>query len=107
MQAFAITTGYVSPNAMADQALQRVLPLVTTAGVEATVVEEFEQFRRDLGGEGDCVAVVGPDGTCLYSSTAENFDAETGSDGGVARLQVQIVGALGLASPEDVTMGDA
>lgn len=91
---------------MADQALQRVLPLVTTAGVDSTVVEDFERFRRDIGGAGDCVAVVGPDGTCLWSSV-EDVDAETISDAGVARMRVQIVEALTPAVTGDVMMGDA
>ena len=97
LQALAITSGYVSPNAMSDQALQRMLPLVTTACVDATIVEDFERFRRDVGGPEGCLAVIAPDGTCLWSS-ADSF-ANIATDEDVMSLQWQIVNALTVEDP--------
>lgn len=62
-----MTAGYLNPNSTADQSLSRILPLTTTAGLEGTVAEEFEAFRRDLGPE-DCVAVINASGHSIWTS---------------------------------------
>ena len=67
LQALAVTAGYLSPNAMADRTQSRMVPMTTTAGLEGTVAEDFEAFRRELG-EGDCIAVVSAAGECVWTS---------------------------------------
>jgi hypothetical protein len=88
---------------MSDQALQRVLPLATTACVDAVVVEEFESFRRELGGPEGCIAVISPDGTCVWSST-ESFSADACRNLDVNGFHGQILNALGGDSAGDVPM---
>lgn len=64
-----MTAGYIDPNATPDQKLSRILPLTTTSGLQGSVAEDFEAFRRDLG-PGDCVAVISAAGECIWTSHA-------------------------------------
>ncbi|KAK5173380.1 uncharacterized protein LTR77_002061 [Saxophila tyrrhenica] len=105
LQALAVTAGYVNPNATPDRALLRELPLITTACVDGTVVEEFEAFRREVGGPEGCIAVISPDGTCVWSS-AEALPGGVNSDGDVEELRRQMLGVLGGGRGGDVAMGE-
>lgn len=101
LQALAITAGYVSPNSASDQSLLRILPLVTTACVEVTVVEEFAQFRREIGGPEGCIAVLNAYGTCVWSSSEA-----MGSEDDLQTLQRALTDVLTSSDDADVTMDD-
>ena len=78
---------------------------MTTACVEVTVVEEFEQFRRDVGGPEGCLAVVDPSGTCVWNST-ESFGARVETNDDLLALEQALVGAVSGSNAGDVPMGD-
>ena len=105
LQALAITTGYLSPNAVADQSLLTVLPLVTTACVEVSVVEEYEQFRRNVGGPEGALAVVDAFSNCIWTSTEFLANRSAINDGMVdlPSLEASITEALG-GKQDDVVM---
>lgn len=90
---------------MSDQNLLRTLPLVTTACVEVTVVEEFEHFRRDVGGPEGCLTVIDPNGACVWNST-ESFGAQVSSNEDLVSLQQALVGVVSSGNAGDVSMGD-
>ena len=90
---------------MSDQHLLRALPLVTTASVEVTVVEEFENFRGDVGGSEDCLTVIDFRGACVWNST-ESFGSGVSTNEDLVMLQHQLVGALDSGNAGDVSMGD-
>lgn len=57
---------------------------MTTTCVDAAIVAELEGFRRAVGGEEEeCIAVVDPDGQCVWTST-EVLDRRA-TDGGAFR----------------------
>lgn len=103
LQALALTAGYLPPNATPDRTLSRLLPLTTTAGLEASVAEAFERFRRALG-PGECIAVVDAAGTCTWTSreVSSVIDMERGLVGTVARW----TGSVGDGGGGDVAMPD-
>ena len=105
LQALAVTGGYVSPNSTPHQSLLRMLPLVTTAGMEVTVAEEFEAFRREVGGCDSCVAVVDYRGVCVWSSV-EALEPHLTGVGRVQALERALSGVIGVDGPGDVAMGD-
>lgn len=79
--------------------------MITTACVDATVVEEFASFRRDVGGPEGCITVISPDGTCVWTS-AESFPPGVNSDEDVESLRWQILHALEGKGKGDVAMGE-
>ena len=92
---------------MADQALLQILPLVTTACVEVTVVEEYERFRQSVGGPEGCVAVIDGLGNCVWTST-EFLDSRVSINAGyvdVPTLQNSLLQVL-RDKPDDVAMDD-
>ena len=92
---------------MADQTLLRVLPLVTTACVEVSVVEEFEHFRSEVGGPEGCIAVIDEGANCVWTST-EFLDSRAQiSDGNVdlQSLERSLMEVL-MSNNDDVAMGD-
>lgn len=90
---------------MTDQALLRIVPLVTTAGVEVNVVEAFEQFRQEVGG--DCLAVIDPNGNCVWTSTEFLNDTASNAHGqkDLQSLQESLM-AVFTSNPGDVAMGN-
>ena len=103
LQALAITAGYVNPNSTPNQSLLRTLPLVTTSCVEVNVVEEFESFRRDVGGQTGCIAVIDPNGTCIWSLTeSDGISISTTED--LLGLEQTLVAFLDQSNGEDVLM---
>jgi hypothetical protein len=90
---------------MSDQALLRILPLVTTAAVEASVAEDFDRFRSEVGGGDECIAVTSPSGSCIWSSV-ETFRAGVTCDDDVKSLQLQMLQVLNGGCSNDVAMGE-
>ena len=86
---------------MSEQGLLRILPLVTTACVEVTVVEEFAQFRQEAGGPEGCIAVIDAQGTCVWTSSEA-----LGSNDGLQSMQSALVDVLTTSSTADVAMGE-
>ena len=108
LQALAITTGYVDPNATPDQALLRVLPLLTTACVEVSIVEDFERFRQDVGGPEGAVAIIDSNGNCVWTSTEFLESRAQIADGSVdlQSLERSLTEILTSTNPNgDVDMG--
>ena len=105
LQALAVTGGYLSPNSTPHQNLLRALPLVTTAGMEVTVAEEFEGFRLEVGGWGSCIAVIDHRGLCVWSS-AESLNPHLTTIESVAALERALMGVVGTNESGDVAMGD-
>lgn len=84
---------------MSDQSLLRILPLVTTACVEASIVEDFAKFRQEIrGGPEGSLVVVNPEGTCVWTSAQapRNMD--------IQGLERALKSALGVDDGGNVAM---
>ena len=103
LQALGLTAGYVSPNSVSDQNLWRALPLLTTACVDVSVVEDFERFRRDIGGPQGALAVIDPTGFCVWNST-ESFSASIETVNDVLSLENALIDVLSGSNAGDVSM---
>jgi hypothetical protein len=82
-----------------------VLPLVTTAGMEVTIAEEFEGFRQEAGGCESCIAVIDHRGLCVWSS-AESLGPHLTTIESVPTLEQALMGVIGTNESGDVAMGD-
>ena len=103
LQALAVTTGYVNPNSISDRNLLRAVPFVTTAGLEVTVMEEFEEFRRELGVPESCIAIIDASGRCVWS-TATAFAAVQDDYGDITGLHKALIRVLGSNNDGDLPM---
>ena len=77
------------------------LPLITTAGVDTSVVEDLESFQQNLGAPTGCIAIIDACGNCIWT----NADIGGTSDPTTDDLARALTNVL-QSSTEDVAMGN-
>jgi hypothetical protein len=103
LQALAIADDLLDAITIPGQSLLRKLPLVTTAGMEVSIVEEFRAFHQDICNNKDCIVAIDPRGVCVWHSAKTTLGTIAAD---LDELWNSLVDVSPTVGSRDVDMGD-